>query len=271
MPTPYITFLTDFGDTAPATCRGVIWSILPEARINDLTHGSRQFGIRDGAFLLWSSVPYQPVGVHLAVVDPGVGTERRPIALRTARGDHLVGPDNGLLMPAAERLGGITDAHVLDNRALWRAEDVSATFHGRDIFAPVAAHLAGGTPIAEAGTAVDPAELVPLAFPEPRVSGSTLHTSVLFIDAFGNCRLAGQPEDLAALRGRLEPGDTFTVRIGEQQHTVPWQATFGAVETGDLLLYDDADYAGLGIGVNQGSAAERLGLAHDAPVIIEPA
>src|SRR5690606_18305837 len=242
-----------------------------EARINDLTHGSRQFGIRDGAFLLWSSVPYQPVGVHLAVVDPGVGTERRPIALRTARGDHLVGPDNGLLMPAAERLGGITDAHVLDNRALWRAEEVSATFHGRDIFAPVAAHLAAGTPIAEAGTAVDPAELVPLAFPEPRVSGSTLHTSVLFIDAFGNCRLAGQPEDLAALRGRLEPGDTFIVRIGEERHTVPWQATFGAVETGDLLLYDDADYAGLGIGVNQGSAAERLGLAHDAPVIIEPA
>ena len=271
MPTPYITFLTDFGDTAPATCRGVIWSILPEARINDLTHGSRQFGIRDGAFLLWSSVPYQPVGVHLAVVDPGVGTERRPIALRTARGDHLVGPDNGLLMPAAERLGGITDAHVLDNRALWRAEDVSATFHGRDIFAPVAAHLAAGTPIAEAGTAVDPAELVPLAFPEPRVSGSTLHTSVLFIDAFGNCRLAGQPEDLAALRGRLEPGDMFIVRVGEERHTVPWQATFGAVETGDLLLYDDADYAGLGIGVNQGSAAERLGLAHDAPVIIEPA
>lgn len=271
MSTPYITFLTDFGDTAPATCRGVIWSILPEARINDLTHGSRQFGIRDGAFLLWSSLPYQPVGVHLAVVDPGVGTERRPIALRTSRGDHLVGPDNGLLLPAAERLGGITDAHVLDNRELWRADDVSSTFHGRDIFAPVAAHLAGGVPIGEAGTAIDPAGLVPLAFPEPRMSGSTLHTSVLFIDAFGNCRLAGQPADLAALRGGMEPGDTFTVRIGDERHTVPWQTTFGAVETGHLLLYDDADYAGLGIGVNQGSAAERLGLAHDTPIAIEPA
>jgi hypothetical protein len=270
VPTPFITFLTDFGDTAPATCRGVIWSILPEARINDLTHGSRQFGIRDGAFLLWSSLPYQPVGVHLAVVDPGVGTERRPIALRTARGDLFVGPDNGLLLPAAERLGGITASHVLDNRALWRAEAASATFHGRDIFAPVAAHLAGGTPIAEAGTAIDPADLVPLAFPEPRVTGSTLHTSVLFIDAFGNCRLAGQLEDLALLRGRLEPGDAFTVRIGDQRHTVPWHTTFGAVATGDLLLYDDADYAGLGIGVNRGSAAERLGLAHDAPVVIEP-
>ena len=271
MTTPYITFLTDFGDTAPATCRGVIWSIVPEARINDLTHGSRQFGIRDGAFLLWSSLPYQPIGVHLAVVDPGVGTERRPVALATARGDQLVGPDNGLLMPSAERLGGITAAHVLDNRALWRSEDVSATFHGRDIFAPVAAHLASGVPIAEVGTPINPDDLVPLAFPEPHLEGAALHTSVLFIDAFGNCRLAGQPEDLAALRGRLEPGDAFAVRVGDDRHTVPWQTTFGAVETGELLLYDDADYAGLGIGVNQGSAAERLGLAHDAPVVIEPA
>jgi len=271
MASPFISFLTDFGDTAPATCRGVIWSILPEARINDLTHGSRQFGIRDGAFLLWSSVSYQPIGVHLAVVDPGVGTERRGIALRTTRGDHLVGPDNGLLMPAAARLGGITAAHILDNRAMWRTEDVSSTFHGRDIFAPVAAHLASGVPIAEAGTPIDAAELIPLAFPEPRVDGSTLHTSVLFIDAFGNCRLAGQPEDLGALRGRLDPGDAFSVRIGHRRHTVPWQTTFGAVATGELLLYHDADYAGLGISVNQGSAAERLGLAHDAPVVIEPA
>lgn len=268
---PYLTFLTDFGDTAPATCRGVIWSILPEARINDLTHGSRQFGIRDGAFLLWSSLPYQPVGVHLAVVDPGVGTDRRPIALRTVRGDHLVGPDNGLLIPAAERLGGIDAAHVLDNRALWRAEAVSSTFHGRDIFAPVAAHLASGVPIRDTGTQVDPADLVPLAFPGPRIEGSVLHTGVLFIDAFGNCRLAGQPEDLAALRGRLEPGDLFSVRVGDQRHIVPWQITFGAVPTGDLLLYDDADYAGLGIGVNQGSSAERLGLVHDTPIAVEPA
>jgi S-adenosylmethionine hydrolase len=268
---PFISFLTDFGDTAPASCRGVIWSILPDASINDLTHGSRQFGIRDGAFLLWSAVPYQPVGVHLAVVDPGVGTERRPIALRAARGDLFVGPDNGLLLPAAERLGGITAAHVLDNRALWRADDVSSTFHGRDIFAPVAAHLASGVPIADVGTVVDPTELMPLAFPEPRVEGSTLHTSVLFVDAFGNCRLAGLAEDLAALRGRLEAGDVFRVRVGDQRHSVPWQPTFGAVATGDALLYDDADYAGLGIGVNQGSAAERFGLAHDAPVVIEPA
>jgi hypothetical protein len=268
---PFLTFLTDFGDTAPATCRGVIWSILPEALINDLTHGSRPFGIRDAAFLLWSSLPYQPIGVHLAVVDPGVGTERRPIALRAARGDHLVGPDNGLLMPAADRLGGIVAAHVLDNSGLWRAEAVSDTFHGRDIFAPVAAHLAAGTPIAEVGTQIDPDSLVSLRFPDVAVADRALHTSVLFIDAFGNCRLAGQPADLASLRQRLHPGDRFTVRIGGSSLDVPWQPTFGAVAPGELLLYEDADYAGLAIGVNQGSAADRLALVHDAPIVIEPA
>jgi S-adenosylmethionine hydrolase len=266
----YITFLTDFGDTAPATCRGVIWSILPGARINDLTHGSRQFGIRDAAFLLWSSVPYQPVGVHLAVVDPGVGTERRPIAVQAARGDLFVGPDNGLLLPAANRLGGIVAVHALDNRAYWR-DSISHTFHGRDIFAPVAAHLAAGVALTEVGPAVDPATLVPLAFPEPRVDGDALSTSVLFVDAFGNCRLAGQPADLRELRGRLEPGDRFTVRIGLRTIVVSWQVTFGTVEPGEPLLYEDADYAGLAIGVNQDSAAKRLDLVTDAQLRIEPA
>jgi hypothetical protein len=269
---PFISFLTDFGDTAPATCRGVIWSILPDARINDLTHGSRAFGIRDGAFLLWSSVPYQPIGVHLAVVDPGVGTERRAVALEVARGDRLVGPDNGLLMPAAARLGGIVAAHLLENRALWRDPGASHTFHGRDIFAPVAALLAAGTPITEVGPSIDPSTLVPLEFPEPAVREGGLATSVLFVDSFGNCRLAGQPADLAALRNRLVPGDSFRVRIAESEPViVAWQATFGAVEVGEPLLYEDADYAGLAIGVNQGSAAERFGMAHDTALTIEPA
>jgi S-adenosylmethionine hydrolase len=268
---PYLSFLSDFGtDTAPAVCRGVIWSILPDARINDLTHSSRQFGIRDGAFLLWSSVPYLPIGVHLAVIDPGVGTARRPIALQVARGDRLVGPDNGLLVPAAERLGGVVAAHALESRSLWRSS-VSHTFHGRDIFAPVAAHLAAGTPIGEVGPAIDPAELVRLDLPRADLRDGGFDTSVLFVDAFGNCRMAGQPADLAALRTRLEPGDRFAVRIRSTVHEIPWQPTFGAVEAGAPLLYEDADYAGLAIGINRGSAAERLGLALDTPVRIEPA
>jgi S-adenosylmethionine hydrolase len=266
----YLTFLTDFGDTAPATCRGVIWSIVPDARINDLTHGSRKFGIRDAAVLLWSSLPFQPIGVHLAVVDPGVGTARRGIALEVARGDRLVGPDNGLLMPAAERLGGIVAAHELTNRALWR-DSVSSTFHGRDIFSPVAAHLASGTPIADVGDAIAPDALVPLAFPAPRASDGGLDTTVLYVDTFGNARLAGEATDLKELRGRLEPGDAFTVRIGARMIVVPWQDTFGAVPAGELLLYEDADYAGLALAMNQGSAADELALAPDKPVRIVPA
>jgi S-adenosylmethionine hydrolase len=267
---PYITFLTDFGDTAPATCRGVIWSILPNARINDLTHASRQFGIRDAALLLWSSLPYQPIGVHLAVVDPGVGTARRGIALQVGRGDRLVGPDNGLLMPAAERLGGIVAAHELANRALWR-DVVSHTFHGRDIFAPVAAHLAAGTALPDVGPELAVESLVPLAFPAPRISDGGLDTTVLFVDTFGNARLAGDASDLRQLRGALEPGDSFTVRIGARMIAVPWQDTFGTVAAGELLLYEDADYAGLALAMNQGSAADELALAPDKPVRIVPA
>ncbi len=271
MPGPFISFLTDFGsDTAPATCRGVIWSISPDARINDLTHTARSFGVRDAAFLLWSSVPYLPIGVHLAVVDPGVGTRRRAIALQVARGDHLVGPDNGLLLPAADRLGGVIAAHALENPEFWR-DAVSHTFHGRDIFAPVAAHLATGVKIDRVGPAVDPAELVSIQFPEAVVDGGLLETSVLFVDAFGNCRLAGQPADLAELRGRLNAGDEFSLRAGEQAITVPWQDTFGAVRAGEALIYEDADYAGLAIAVNQGSAAERFGLTTGQPISIRPA
>ncbi len=232
--------------------------------INDLTHGSRQFGIRDGAFLLWSSVPYQPVGVHLAVVDPGVGTERRPLALRAARGDLLVGPDNGLLLPAAERLGGITAAHALDNRALWRAEDVSSTFHGRDIFAPVAAHLASGVPIAEVGHAGRPgrsrsARLPGAARRRPAPSTPASCSSMPSGTAASPASPRTSPRSAAA----SSPGDAFTVLAGDARITVPWQTTFGARRAGGALLYDDADYAGLAIGVNQGSAAERFGLVHE--------
>jgi len=153
----------------------------------------------------------------------------------------------------------------------WRLDTVSATFHGRDLFAPVAAHLAAGTPIEEVGPRIDAAELVRLDLPRARVRDGGLDTSVLFVDAFGNCRLAGQPADLAALRDRLEPGDRFSVRIGSAVEEVPWQPTFGVVGAGALLLYEDADYAGLAIGLNQGSAAEHLGLVTDTPIRIEPA
>jgi S-adenosylmethionine hydrolase len=265
MPGPLISFLTDFGaESAPATCRGVMWGIAQDARILDLTHNVRKYEVRDGAFLLSRTVGYLPVGVHLAVVDPGVGTERRPIALRAGRGDLLVGPDNGLLLPAARVLGGVTAAHLITATDLFLPH-VSSTFHGRDIFAPVAAHLANGVPLEQVGPAIEPAELVDLRLPEPVVADGALDTSVLFIDSFGNARLAGQPEDLAqAAGGELVTGGS----IGAEGVAVPWHATFGDVAPGDPLLYEDADYGGLGISVNQASASDRFGLTIDSPVRI---
>src|SRR5918995_6245554 len=136
---PVIGFLTDFGlDGAAATCEGVMLSICRDAQIIDVAHNIRKYAIRDGAFLLRFALPYLPVGVHLGVVDPGVGTARRPIAIRTGRGDVLIGPENGLLLPPAEALGGVDEAREITNRELWLPVTTS-TFPGRDVFAPVAA------------------------------------------------------------------------------------------------------------------------------------
>jgi S-adenosylmethionine hydrolase len=217
-------------------------------------------------------VGYLEVGVHVAVVDPGVGTPRRPVAIRAQRGDLLVGPDNGLLIPAARVLGGVAAAHEITAADLFLAR-VSSTFHGRDIFSPVGAHLATGVPLERLGPAIDPATLVDLTLPEARVRDGVLETAVLFIDSFGNARLAGQPADLArSAGGELVPGRPFRVSGGsipDGGSEIPWHSTFGEVGEGEALLYEDADYGGLGISVNQASAAERFGLAIDTPLRIE--
>jgi S-adenosylmethionine hydrolase len=248
--------------------------IAPEARLVDVTHAIRQFAVRDGAFLLARSVPYFPVGVHVAVVDPGVGTARRPIAVQAARGDFLVGPDNGLLLPAARALGGMVAARALENPSLWLAT-ISHTFHGRDIFSPVAAHLATGTPFEEVGPALDHSEVADLALPGATHRDGGLDTSILLIDAFGNCRLAGETDDLTGAFGAMGSGRRLTLVLparGAQaptRETVAWVATFGDVPVGAPLLFEDADYAGPALAVNQGSAAERFGLALDTPVRLE--
>ena len=278
MARPFISFVTDFGPDGPAPiCRGVMLSIAPDAQIVDVGHNIRKYAIRDGAFLLWSAVPYFPVGVHVGVVDPGVGTERRPIALLVGRGDRLVGPDNGLLMPAAERLGRVVEARVLENRDLWLSGK-SSTFHGRDIFSPVAAHLANGTDFATVGPAVATAELTPLFLPAARVHDGWLETGVAFIDSFGNATLAGRPDDLAAAVGNLDGGRRLVVEIGGADDAVDtsdtvdltWQRTFGRVNVGEPLLFENSSGT-ISFADNQGDIASRLGLHIDQPIRIRAA
>src|SRR4051794_3966480 len=156
---PVLTFLSDYGllDEFVGVCHGVIARIAPEVRVIDISHGVQRHDVRSGALMLRGALPYMPAGVHLGVVDPDVGGRRRAIALRTAEDDRiLVGPDNGLLMLAAERLGGVVEAIDI-GRSPHRLEPVSATFHGRDIFSPVAATLAAGPAPAAAGRPRPPA------------------------------------------------------------------------------------------------------------------
>jgi S-adenosylmethionine hydrolase len=273
---PFISFLTDFGpDSAAAVCRGVMLSIAPDAQINDISHSGRKYAIRDGAFLLASSLPWMPVGVHVGVVDPGVGTPRRPIGILTGRGDVLIGPDNGLLVAAAEKLGGIREARVLQNPA-WMLERTSSTFHGRDIFSPMAAHVAAGGDFAEVGPVVDPASLVTIRFPEPEVGDGVLHSSVVYVDSFGNLRLAGERADLVRAVGELSPGRSLRVEFGPSNgaapivETVPWVRTFGEISTGKPLLYEDSS-GRLGYADNQADVARRLGVGADRRLTIRPA
>src|SRR5205823_15129321 len=154
----------------------------------DLSHGIARQNVRQGAIVLANALPSCPPGVHLAVVDPGVGSARRAVAVATSEGRFLVGPDNGLLSRALDRLGGALDAVEL-SRSAFRLEPVSATFHGRDLFAPVAAHLSTGAELATTGDPLDPAELVALTLPEPSVDGDAALAHVLMVDRFGNASL----------------------------------------------------------------------------------
>lgn len=271
---PIITFLTDFGlDGAVATCKGVMLGICREAQIIDVAHSIRKYAIRDGAFLLRFALPYVPVGVHVAVVDPGVGTARRPIGILTGRGDVLIGPDNGLLPPAADALGGAVEARELTNRALWLPE-TSSTFHGRDIFAPVAAHLAAGDAgFGDVGERVEVDELTRLPEPVARATNGAIETVVTYVDSFGNVRLAGGAAEVALAFGSLADGTPLTVEFGGRstvREPTRYATTFGTVDPGESLLYVDS-LGNLAMADNQGSIAARLGIGHDRPVHISRA
>lgn len=263
--TPVICFVSDYGlrDDFVGVCHGVIASICPAARVIDITHGVTRHDVRAGAVILRQALPYLPAGVVLAIVDPGVGGRRRAVALRTARGRLLVGPDNGLLWPAAQEAGGIAEA-VEIGRSRFRLEPTSATFHGRDIFAPVAARLAGGVGLADAGEPFDPDQLVALELPTASFADGALVAHALYIDRFGNVQLDARTGEFElGQRVRVQPGRGSEVQAA-------YVRTFGDVAEGELLLYEDS-YRRLALAVRGASAAERLGLAVDGEVRIRPA
>ncbi len=272
---PVISFLTDFGPAAPAVCRGVMFRICPDANIIDINHQVPRYSIRDGAASLVFALPHMPIGIHVAVVDPGVGTERLAVGLRTARGDVLIGPDNGLLIGAAEALGGIDEARAITNRDLMLPV-ISSSFHGRDIFAPVAAHLAAGVEFAAVGPTVAIDELVRLPVIRPTIEDGVLSSTIVHVLIYGNVTFAGTPKDLEAAVGPLALGRELLLEFPEhggapavEERTV-WERTFGRVPVGSSLLMADSE-GHLSLADNQGDAARRLGLSRDRPVHIRPA
>jgi len=271
---PVITFLSDYGllDEFVGVCHGVMARRCPDARVIDLTHSLPRHDVRSGAIVLRSALPFLPGGVHLAVVDPGVSAvgrhARRSVALRTVDSDHLlVGPDNGLLMPAAERLGGVAEAFDI-GQSPERLEPVSRTFHGRDIFAPVAAALAAGEPLSAVGDPLPVEQLRRFGLPSAQLSGGVLTVHVLRSDTFGNLILDAADEQLLAL-GAM-PGDTLTVSHAGAVRTARYAATFAEVTPGELLIYEDATRM-VALAVNRGSAAQLLGAGADDELTVRPA
>jgi S-adenosyl-L-methionine hydrolase (adenosine-forming) len=257
----FITFLTDFGlqDDFVGTCHGVIKRIAPDVEIIDITHGIAAQGVLQGALTLANSLPFMPPGVHLAVVDPGVGGARRALALR----------DNGLLIPAAEKFGGIDVAHELTNPE-YALESVSRTFHGRDLFSPAAAHLALGVQLAELGPPIATDALARLDLPEPEVGTSRLRATVLAIDRFGNIQLNVDRSHLEA--AGILPGTRVELQVGPERYFAVAARTFADARPGDLILYEDS-YRNLSIAINGGNAAAMFNIkpGRDVRIHFEPA
>jgi S-adenosylmethionine hydrolase len=252
-----VTFLSDYGtaDEFVGVVHAVIARIAPEARVIDISHGIPRHRVLQGALTLARALPYAPPGVHLAVVDPEVGARRRAVALRTSDEDRLlVGPDNGLLLPAAERFGGIAEV-VEISESPWRLEPVAATFHGRDLFAPVAARLAAGFPLAEAGPPIEPVELVPLDLPRPRRVAGALVAAVVGVDGFGNVSLLADHTDLAETGLRI--GHPVAVSARDARLEATYARTFADVRPGDALVYEDAARTAA-VAINTGDAAAAL-------------
>jgi S-adenosylmethionine hydrolase len=260
----FVTFLSDFGlqDDFVGTCHGVIKKVAPDVQIIDITHGISPQAVMQGALVLRNTLPYMPEGVHLAVVDPGVGGPRRPLALRDRGGRLYVGPDNGLLLPAADAMGGVDAAHVLTNPA-YAVEPVSRTFHGRDLFAPAAAHLALGVALEELGPPLDPDALVRLDLPEPLLEGDRIGAVVLDVDRYGNMQLNLTRRELETVG--IQPGTRIELEFQGERYYATAARTFADARPGDIILYEDS-YRNIAVAINRGNAAELLAAREGQPL-----
>lgn len=255
----FITFLSDFGlkDDFVGTCHGVMKRIAPETQIIDITHGIPPQAVLQGALVLANTVGFMPVGVHLAIVDPGVGGPRRPIVLRDEEDRTYVGPDNGLLLPAASRTG-IAAAHELANPE-YALETISRTFHGRDLFSPAAAHLARGVALDELGPPVDPEGLVRLDLPELVITDGGIVATLLYVDSFGNIALNLTRDDVEGLG--IVAGARVELELSGERYYAVMARTFADARPGDVILYEDS-YKNMSLAISRGSAARML---HAAP------
>jgi S-adenosylmethionine hydrolase len=255
-------------DDFAGVCRSVIARIAPGAQVIDITHGIHRHDVHEGAAVLADAVPFAPPGVHLAIVDPGVGTNRRPVAIRTAEEGHLlVGPDNGLLPPAADRLGG--PARVVDlSESRFLLQPASATFHGRDVFAPVAAHLALGAELTDAGKEVDPGTLERQAVSRPRIEQISVIAHAERIDGFGNVALDLTADDL---RGHpLAGASKVSVASRSGRRTAMRGKAFDDAPEGAFLFYEDSS-GRMAIAINRNSASEVLAVRPGDEIELEPA
>ena len=262
----WLTFTSDYGldDVFVGVCKGVIAQIAPHVQIIDVTHQVMAQDVEQGATSLASAIPYLPIGVHLALVDPMHGSSSRGIVVETTDGCLLVGPDNGLLSLAWGERGGAVRVHELVNPALWR-ESVHKTFRGRDAFAPVAAHLAAGTAVSDVGPEVELSSLTRLPAREVEVDADHVHAEVSLVDHFGNVSLNINRADLEA--AGMHIGDTVEVRCNGRTLVVPFTATYGDVAPGRLTLCEDS-FRAVMLSVNAGHASLELRASRGEPVVI---
>lgn len=263
-----ISFLSDFGleDEFVGVVHGVVARIAPEARIIDVTHAVSPGDVRAGGLALLRAIQYLPPGVVLAVVDPGVGGPRRPIAAATPWG-HFVGPDNGLLAPAIQMVGGAELVVALENPEFVIPHE-GDTFDGRDRFAPAAAVLASGEArIEDLGPVVEPASLTPMMLPLAEVESTHIQGEVMWVDRFGNAQTNVSPDEMARLG--VGPGDLVTVRVGATAHELPWVRAYSDVGAGEGLIHVDS-YGLIALAVREGRAAERFRLAPRTAVLLAP-